>query len=228
MKPTPRTGTGEMHPTLESDHGSNAGLNPQKLKLDQAGLMLLKKDQLEAQPSKTPTLPVLPQDPPQGDTPLPPPPPSPAKKYNTSKGHNTYPSSSVASLLAQFQQRQYSQLWNASPKNTPTKDTLVKDVPAKDTPKKGEQTPAKKLLTPDKSTEPPIKKQWTGSPSSDQGSETDHDKANKSKKMKKRKKKEPKSEPTMATDSETEETEDQQEKHQRARKWKAEMQVLKD
>ena len=59
--------------------------------------------------------------------------------------------------------------------------------------------PAKKLLTPDKSAEPPIKKQWTGSPSSDRGSETDHDRAEKSKK---------KSEPTMATDSETEETEE--------------------
>ena len=83
----------------------------------------------------------------------------------------------------------------------------MKDTPKKDTPKKGEQTQAKKLLTPDKSNEPPIKKQWTGSPSSDQGSETDHDKADKSKKKKKRKKKEPKSKPTMATDSETEETE---------------------
>ena len=54
----------------------------------------------------------------------------------------------------------------------PTKDTLVKDVPTKDTskkdtPKKGEQTLAKKLLMPEKSTELPIKKQWTGSPSSD-------------------------------------------------------------
>ena len=50
----------------------------------------------------------------------------------------------------------------------PSKNTLVKD-----TPKKGEQTPAKKLLTPDKSAEPPIKKQRTGSPSSDRESETD-------------------------------------------------------
>ena len=39
LKPIPRTGTREMDPTLESDHGSNAGLNPQKLKLDQVGLM---------------------------------------------------------------------------------------------------------------------------------------------------------------------------------------------
>ena len=114
-----------------------------------------------------------------------------------------------------------------------TKDTLVKDVPAKDTPKKdtpekGEQTPAKKLLTPDKSTEPPVKKQWTSSLSSDRGSKTDQDKADKSKKKKKRKKKEPQSEPTMATNSEIEETEEQQKKCQWARKWKAELQVLKD
>ena len=83
-----------------------------------------------------------------------------------------------------------------SPKSTPTKGTLVKDIPVKDTPKKdtpkkGEQTLAKKLLMPDKSTEPPIKKQQTGSPSSDRGSETDHGKTDKSKKKKKRKKKVP-------------------------------------
>ena len=221
-KPIPRTGTREMDPTLESDHGSNAGLVPQKLKLDQVGLMLSKKDQLEAQSSKTPTPPVFPQDPPWGDTPPPPPPPSPAKKHNTPKGQNTHPSSSVASLLAQFQQSQQSRSWNASPKNTQTKNTLVKD-----TPKKGEQMPAKKLLMPDKSTELPVKKQWTSSSSSDQGSKTDHKRAEKSKK-KKRKKKEPKSEPTMATDLEAEETEEQQEKCQRARKWKAELRELQD
>ena len=55
-------------PTLESDHGSNVGLNLQKLKLDQAGLTPSKKDQLVAQSSKTPTPHVLPQDPPRGDT----------------------------------------------------------------------------------------------------------------------------------------------------------------
>ena len=104
----------------------------------------------------------------------------------------------------------------------------MKDTPKKDTPKKGEQTPGKKILMPDKSTELPVKKQRTGSPSSNQGSETDHGKTDKSKKKKKRKKKEPKSEPTVATDLETEETEEQQEKCQWARKWKAELQVLKD
>ena len=80
----------------------------------------------------------------------------------------------------------------------------------------------------DLSAEPPIKKQWTSSPSSDWGSETNHGMTHKSKKKKKRKKKEPKSEPTMATDSETEETEEQQEKCQWVRKWKVELQVLKD
>ena len=104
LQPIPRTGTGEMDPTLESDHESNVGLNLQKLKQDQTGLTLLRKDQLEAESSKTPTLPVLPQNPPRGDTPPPPPPPSPAKKHNTPKGQDAHPSSSVASLLAQFQQ----------------------------------------------------------------------------------------------------------------------------
>ena len=64
LKPIPRTGTREMDPILESDHGSNVGLNPQKLRQDQVGLMPLKKDQLEAESSKTLTLPMLPQDPP--------------------------------------------------------------------------------------------------------------------------------------------------------------------
>ena len=108
-KPMPKTSTGEMDPTLESDHGSSAGLVLQKLKLDKVGLMLSKKDQLEAQLSKTPVLPTFPQDPhkpPQGDTP---PPPSPGKKHSTPKSQNTHPGGSVASLLAQFQQSQQSQ-----------------------------------------------------------------------------------------------------------------------
>ena len=108
LKPIPRTGTGKMDPTLESDHGSNAGLNPQKLKQDQAGQMPSKRDQLEVASSKTPPPPMLPQDPPRGDTPPPLPPPSPAKTHNTPKGQNAHPSGSVASLLVQFQQSQQS------------------------------------------------------------------------------------------------------------------------
>ena len=53
--------------------------------------------------------------------------------------------------------------------------------------------PSKKLLTPDKTVELPIKKQCTGSPSS----EPDNDRAGKHKE--KKKKKEVKSEPTVAT-----------------------------
>ena len=85
-KPISRTSTGEVDPTLESDQGSNVGLIPWKLKLDKVRLTRSKKDQLEAQSSKTPTLPVFPQDPPQEDTPPPPPLPSLAKKHSTSKG----------------------------------------------------------------------------------------------------------------------------------------------
>ena len=70
----------------------------------------------------------------------------------------------------------------------------------------------------EKSAEPPIKKQWTGSPSSEWESKTDQYKAEKSKKKKKKKKKEPKSEPIVATDSEAEETEERQEKCQWVRK----------
>ena len=108
-KPIPRTGTREMDPTLESDQGSNVGLVPQKPKLDKVGLTPSKKDQLEAQLSKTSTLPVFPQDPPPEDTPPLLPPPSPAKKHSTPKGQNTHPSGSVAFLLAQFQQSQLGQ-----------------------------------------------------------------------------------------------------------------------
>ena len=81
---------------------------------------------------------------------------------------------------------------------------------------------------PDKSAEPPIKKQWTGSPSSERESKTDHNKVEKSKKKKKKKKKEPKSELTVATDSEAEETEERQEKCQRVRKWKQELKELQE
>ena len=63
-KPISRTGTGEMDPTIESDQGPNVGLILQKAKWDQVGLMLLKKDLLEAKSSKTPILPLFSQNPP--------------------------------------------------------------------------------------------------------------------------------------------------------------------
>ena len=64
-KPMLGTGTGGMDSTLESDYGSGVSLVPQKPILSKVGLTLSKKDWLEAQSSKTPLLPVLPQDPPQ-------------------------------------------------------------------------------------------------------------------------------------------------------------------
>ena len=89
--------------------------------------------------------------------------------------------------------------------------------------------PTKKTLMPHGAVEPPIKKQCTGSPSSERESETDHDKAGtEKKKKKKKKKKDVKSDPTVASDSEVEETEEQQEKCQKERKWKRELSTLRE
>ena len=44
-----------------------------------------------------------------------------------------------------------------------------RETPTKETPWKSEQMPSKKGLMPGTTPEPPVKKQWTGSPSSDQG-----------------------------------------------------------
>ena len=106
-RPIPKTVTGEMDPTLKSDHRSNTGLVPSKPRPDKTGLTLSKKVLLEAQSSKTPPLLALPPGSPHEDTPppLPPPPPLLVGKHSTpTKGQNTHPSGSVASLLAQFQQ----------------------------------------------------------------------------------------------------------------------------
>ena len=82
-KPIPKTGTGEMGPTLESDHGSNAGLVLLKPRPDKMGLMPSKKDLMEAQSSKTLSLPAHPPDSPHKDTPPPPLPPLLARKHST-------------------------------------------------------------------------------------------------------------------------------------------------
>ena len=95
----------------------------------------------------------------------------------------------------------------------------------KNTPVKGDLTPGKKVLTPDQTAEPPVKKQHTSSPSSKWESETDHGKDGKSK-QKKKKKKKAKSDPVMASNSEVEETEEEQEKCQQAKKWAREMELL--
>ena len=110
---------------------------------------------------------------------------------------------------------------NMPAKNTPIKDTPVKDMPVKDMPAKGDPVPSKKVLTPDQSIEPPIKKQCTSSPSSERESETNHGKGSKNKQKK------VKSDPILVSDSEMEETEEQQEKCQWAKKWAQELPELR-
>ena len=83
LKPIPKTGTKEMDPTLESDHGSNAGLVLSKPRPDKMGLTPSKKDLMEAQSSKTLSLLAHPPDSPQEDTPPPSPLPLPARKHST-------------------------------------------------------------------------------------------------------------------------------------------------
>ena len=108
---------------------------------------------------------------------------------------------------------------------TPEKAATPKETPTKETPWKSEQTPSKKGLTPDTTPKPPVKKQRTGSLSSDRGDDSKHGDVSENKK-KKKEKKERKSVATAASDSEADETEEQQENRQRAKKWKHELQAL--
>ena len=151
---------GKMELTIKSDSGST--LSKVKPILDKAALMPSKKDQLEAQSSKSPSFPVLSQNPPVPPRavtpPPPPPPPSPVQKHSTLKIGHMPSGGMMAALMAQFEQ---SRSHGSSPKNTPSKNTQVKDRG------RGELMPTKKTLTPDGTVEPPIKKQSTSSPSSE-------------------------------------------------------------
>ena len=49
-----------------------------------------------------------------------------------------------------------------------------RETPTKETPQKSEQTPSKKDVMPDTSFELPVKKQRTGSVSSDRGDDSEH------------------------------------------------------
>ena len=108
---------------------------------------------------------------------------------------------------------------------TPGKAATPKETPTKETPWKSEQMLSKKGLTPDTTPEPPVKKQRTGSPSSNQGDDSKHGDTSENKK-KKKEKKERRSVATAASNLEAEETEEQQEKCQWAKKWKHELQAL--
>ena len=105
--------------------------------------------------------------------------------------------------MAQFQQRHDSRSPEATPLGmpekvppmvpvafgTPGKAATPKETPTKETPWKSEQTPSKKGLTPDTTPEPPVKKQQTGSPSSDWRDDSEHGDASKNKRKKKRRRK---------------------------------------
>ena len=166
----------------------------------------------------------------------PPPPLPPAEEPHIPKGRGTRMSGSMAALMAQFQQHHDSWSREVTPHgtlekvpltvptafSTPGKAATPKETPTKETPRKSEQMPSKKGLMPDTTPEPPVKKQQTGLLSSDRGDDSKHGDVSENKK----KKKERKSAATTASDSEADETEEQQEKHQRAKKWKHELQAL--
>ena len=148
-------------------------------------------------------------------------------------------SSSMAALMAQFQRRHDSWSQEVTPHgmlekvlpmapaafSTPGKVATPRETPTKETPWKSEQMPSKKGLMLDTTPKPPVKKQRTGSHSSDRGDDSEHGDASENKK-KKKEKKERKSAATAASDSEADETEEQQEKRQRAKKWKHKLQTL--
>ena len=174
-----------------------------------------------------------------GPPPPPLPPTLPAKEPHTPKGRDARMSGLMAALMAQFQQHHDSWSREVTPHgmpekvlpvapaafSTPGKAATPRETPTKEPPRKSEQTPSKKGLTPDTTPEPPVKKQWTGSPSSVRGDDSEHGDVSENKK-KRKEKKERKSVATAASDSEADETEEQQEKCQWAKKWKHELQSL--
>ena len=105
-KPTPGVGEGKVDPTLESDNRSTSSKVQHKQKLNKTGLTLSKKDQLEAESSKSLLPSALPQDPPEPPravTPLPPPPlPTLVGKHSTPMIRNTQVGGSMATLMAQL------------------------------------------------------------------------------------------------------------------------------
>ena len=220
--PALRADTGDTNLTIKSDHSYTASRS-RRPKLEQWEIMPCVLDKKEAHLSKD-----------LG----PPPPPLPlAEEPHIPKGRDARMSSSMAALMAQFQQHHDSLSREATPHGTPEKVPLMVPVafgtPGKaatpeETPQKSEQMPSKKGLMPDTTPEPPVKKQRTGSPSSDRGDDSEHSDVseNKKKEKKKKEKKERKSAATAASDSEAKETEEQQEKCQRAKKWKHELQAL--
>ena len=212
--------------TIKSEDGGNipdvARCNILQEKLN---LTPLRKDRQDTRLSHSTLTPVVPMGPPDSPQ-LPTPPPLPLtpadRKHSTPKSKKVLSGSSIAALLNKYQQSHSRNIYLT--KNTPTKDTPIKNTPTKDA-----LTLNKKNLTPNLSTEPPIKKQCTGFPSSKQESDSDNGrdsrKGNRSNQKKKKKKKN-KSNPIVVSDSEVKETKEQQENCQRKMKWDRELELL--
>ena len=163
MVSTLRVTTEDMDPTIELDHSYTAPW-PRRLKPGQSKIAPNIQDKGEAHSSRD----YAPPSPP-------PPPPLPAGEPHTPKGKETHKSSSMAALMVQFQQHHDSWSQEASPHSmlekvlpkvprtlsTPGKEATPRDTPTKETPRKSEQTPSKKDLMPDTSSELPVKKQQT-------------------------------------------------------------------
>ena len=187
--PALRASTRDTDPTIESDHSYTVPRS-RRPKLEQSVIVPSVQDKKEAHLSK--------------DLGPPPPPLPPVEEPNAPKGRDAHMSGSMAALMAQFQQCHDSRSREATPHGmpekvppmvptafgTPGKAATPRETPTKETPRKSEQTQSKKGLMLDTTPKPPIKKQRTGSPSSDWGDDSKH--GNMSKNKKKRKKKEKK------------------------------------
>ena len=160
MVPALRASTGDMDPTIESDH-SYMVPQSRRPKPEQSAIVPSVHDKKEAHLSQH-----------SGPPPPPLPPALPAKEPHTPKGRDAHMSGSMAALMAQFQQHHDSRSREVTPHNTPEKVPPMAPVafstpekaatprktPTKETPRKSKQTPSKKGLMPDTTPEPPIKK----------------------------------------------------------------------
>ena len=185
--PALRASTGDTDLTIESDHSYTVPRS-QRPKPEQSAIAPSVQDKKEAHSSK--------------DLGPPPPPLPPVKEPHAPRGRDTHMSSLMAALMAQFQQRHDSRSQEVTPHGTPEKlwpmapvafcipgkVATPRETPTKETPQKSKQMPSKKGLMPDTTPEPPIKKQWTGLPSSNWGDDSEHSDASKNKKKKKEKK----------------------------------------
>ena len=186
-----RASTRDTDPTIESDH-SYMVLRSQRPKLEQSAIAPSIQDKEEARLSKV-----------SGPPPPPLPPLLSAKEPHTPKGKDACMSSSMAALMVQFQQCYDSWSQEATPHGMPEEvlpmapmafSTLEKvatprETPTKETPQKSEQTPSKKDLMLDTTSKPPVKKQRTGSPSSDWGDDSEHGNVSENKKIRKKRRK---------------------------------------